>query len=333
MVEIAQYNQARLEIEARFKGLPHACASIVKSLITIANPITGMVSDLSWSELCRLIEIEKRPGRKNGGIPTKEVVREYVNTIIQQCGAEFRLATVGQKLQFQFINMPAIYATYFTLQPELHTVAHNDISLPSTLINTDSNNAFTDLYTQEDPIEAHTDFPTAEQAVKNINILINKQNKLTAVGKVKNLKKLIAQDFYPSEHTVAIALSRGLENVTNPQEIQKFIHYNLENNHQWSDFNPVFLMWLTRDEQYRQTKQQINARSKVNERTTHPKNSYAAAMAEVLRANADALCMSGEAYITQTASDVFDNPTHSSFMDPVYSNLWSIMDQQTGQQR
>ena len=161
MKEIEKYNMARKAIESRFNGLPHASASLIKSLITFATPSTGVVSGLTWPDVAKLIEIDRKSGRQGAGLPGKNTVREYVNTIIQQCGNDFKLTTVGQKLQFQFPNLPAIYAQFFGAEKnhhinypiDLRTEDHTDCHIPQPHINTGLNGNFHGCQ----HIEVHTD--------------------------------------------------------------------------------------------------------------------------------------------------------------------------------
>ena len=324
--ELEKYNDARLKIESYFNGLPHAPASLIKSLINMANPVTGLVVDISWWQLSKLMEVEKRPGRKNAGVPKKERVREYINTIINQCGLYFEIVTVGQKLQFKFTNMPEIYAYYLTNRTEHYTVNSDDIPRPLSHIETDSNDGVTVNSILEHPIEVHTDTPTDCNVVKNINILINKQNKLTGRMDVENGKKSIAVDFHPSQETVDIALSRGLTNVQNPEEIQKFIQHNQAQNTQWMDFNPVFLRWLLRAEEYKKTKQSMHkaepvSRRKRNECTSHQNNSYPAFMAKVLAENSDACAPSHRFDGYSDDGATFNHEAHFMALDSTDEHL------------
>ncbi len=242
MKDLVKLNNARKKIESRFKGLPYESASLVKSLITIADPCTGMVTGLTWHDVSLLLEVEKRPGRKNSGIPSKEQTREYINTILKQCSDDFRMATVGQNLQFQFINMPAIYAQFFTEETQSHTVNPIDCPIATSLENTDSIDDFDTLFDREFPIE----HPTPDTPVKNNNIyIINKQTNITReeVGD----KKLIADDFYPNAETISEASSLGFTKATDADEIREFIKKNKKWGRQFADFNPVFLEWLKRD--------------------------------------------------------------------------------------
>ena len=341
--ELEKYNRARLKIESCFNGLPHAPASLIKSLINMADPVTGLVVDISWWDLCKLMEVDKRPGRKNAGTPTKEVVREYINTIINQCGNYFKIATVGQKLQFKFINMPSIYAYYFANHKEQH-IDDQCLSLsPSPYIETGSNEDFNTSSLPETPTEGHIDIPIAINTVKNINILTNKQNltnKLTVVGvnQSLNTKQPIQPNFYPNQETITKALSRGFMEVTSDEEIQKFIQYNLNNKCQWVDFNPVFLNWLERNNEFRKTKKQPsnNTRRNNNECSSPKINSYEAAMAAVLNSNPNACAPTEHLKTQQTINinaDVDNSEAYRMALDSDDEHLRSTLHNETWDER
>lgn len=74
---LACYNKARLEIESAFNGLPHVHTTLIKSLITRADPETGIVENLSYREIAEFLAIYHAPGRRGAGIPKKETIRSY----------------------------------------------------------------------------------------------------------------------------------------------------------------------------------------------------------------------------------------------------------------
>ncbi|MBA2710140.1 MAG: Vir protein [Tatlockia sp.] len=292
MEDIKQYNRAREAIEHSFQGLPYTSSKLIQLLITRADPATGIVEDLSSRDLAILMAVDHAPGRKGAGIPKIETIRSYLRTIQKSCPNDFKLISVGQKLKVQFINMPQIYA-YFCVPKEVYGVMERalitekeDKSLISPDLSSES-----DLYFEEVDITKVSAGMNGKTPVKNIYIT-NKLNKLTPQGDESAARKQpISPDFKPSQDSIALALSRGFTQAQDPEEIQKFISYNLENNYQWEDFNPVFLMWLERANDYLHHKQQQKqhytqfARSRNNERSSPKDNSYEAALETVRKHN------------------------------------------------
>lgn len=316
MKQIKKYNEARQAIESRFVGLPHAHASLIKSLINMVDSTSGIVSDISYADLSQLLAIEPAPGRKNTGTPNKQTIRNYIKSIERDCGAYFKVISDGQTLRFLFPELPKIFSDVFK-----NTEVNRDLNSYQFVDNIEENSNYDEEYNTH----LNTEVNTPDLAVKNINII----NILTN----KHNKQPIQPDFYPSEETIATAINHGFLAATDLTEIQKFIKYNQDNNCLWADFNPVFLCWLERDSQYRQTKQQKqphpkNIRSNTNERSSPKNNSYAAAMEAVINDNRDA-CAPSELF--QTCSIIegpSESPAHIVALDSINRHLRPALHQQ-----
>jgi hypothetical protein len=268
---IKKFNKARIEIDSRFTGLLHVHTALIKSLITLANPLTGIVTDITYSDIAELLTVNKAPGRTESGIPQKQTIRSYIRSIEKQCPEDFKVISEGQKLQFQFPKLPAIYAKFLGNTKE-YTVHNNEAYTSNPLENTEENDDLETHKNTEEYTERYTDVYTPESAVKNINIFNktnpNKQTQ-TAASDFSCNKKPISEHFHPDVKTIELALSKGLSKVTDSSEIQAFIKHNKKLNTQWADFNPVFIHWLERDAQYiqnQQLKTQGQLRSNRNER-------------------------------------------------------------------
>jgi hypothetical protein len=265
--QIEKYNNARLEIESCFTGLPHAHTTLMKSLITRANPSTGMVENLSYRDLAMLLSIDHVPGRKGAGIPKKETIRSYLRTIAENFPDSFKMITQGQKLKCQFTTLPKIYARFFALDK-----AYTDKEDGKTtqafiepIENIEETNE-TDLFfgivqTVEPPIAS-----TKKGPVKNINNKTNNNN--------NKKKSPIADDFVPTTETIARANALGYTNATNLAEIQAFIDHNKATGSLWADFNPIYLRWLARGEERRQQTKQPKAQKTNSGRVNHESRNH-----------------------------------------------------------
>ena len=292
---IENINHARVELESRFSGLPHAHTTLIKSLISRADPETGLVEGLNYRDLADILVVDHAPGRRGCGTPQKQTIRSYLRTIEENCGEDFRLISFGQKIKFHFLQMPKIYA-YFFAQNELYTDTTDDVK-PSNIL--DPYETFNTVDVIPEP-EKSINFPGEaefENAAKKV-LLINKTNKLTGEGDNKffTAKQPIAQNFYPNAETIAEALSRGFTSVIEPKELTAFIRHNQQSQTQWADFNPVYLTWLERASEYQQRKQataQLRSKSYgyFGNQTRHQTE-----LERVTQQNRDAIAPSGEPY-------------------------------------
>lgn len=236
------YNKARLEIESAFNGLPHVHTTLIKSLITRADPETGIVENLSYREIAEFLAIYHAPGRRGAGIPKKDTIRSYFRTIAENHPEDFKLVSQGQKFKCQFPKMPATYAHFFAPE-KVDTGSSNqgDTGQVQKESDTDAScqGASNPFNTSELPTEARPEAP-----VKNIN-----NNKITNNNNYSQYRerlKAISVDFVPSPETIAKAIALGYSDAGNLEDIQAFIRYNQDIGSRFADYNPIYLRWLSR---------------------------------------------------------------------------------------
>lgn len=243
MKAIAQYNQARKEIESRFLGLPHAHISMIGYLINRADPETGIVSDISYRELASMLSIDPAPGRRGAGTPHKQAIRSYLITIAEQCSENFKILSQGQNLQIQFLTLPKIYDAHFAqnkVYTDNHVLPCNEKPL-ETPDETVVHEACLDTVSDTEECTANA----SESYIKNIYKTNNNNNKTTE-------KAAIADDFMPNDETIARATSMGINFAADLDEIQAFIDHNKAAGSLWADFNPIYLRWLARSAERKQ---------------------------------------------------------------------------------
>jgi hypothetical protein len=264
--DVELYINARKQIEKKFQLLPYGPRLIIYELLNLANPLTGIVSDISYRDLSRSLEIKTAPGRINSGVPSKQTIRNFIKSIEHECSEYFQVITEGQNLKFIFPEVPRIY-NQLIIKKEVNT----DLNSPKSLIDSDREGDSEG----KSNIEVNREANTLKSSAKNINIFnITNSNKQTqtAGNDFSYNKKQISDDFYPNTKTIEMAFSMGLTKVTDKEEIQAFIKHNKKHNTLWADFNPVFINWLERDAQYMQKqlqKAQGQLRSHHNERGTN----------------------------------------------------------------
>lgn len=235
------------EVEAPFMGQPYGPLLLIKKLISLADPDTGLVTDISYTELAVSLTINPSPGRKDSGRPTKETIRNYAKSLERACPDYFKIISIGQKLRFKFSELPQIFKKYF--DSKKLNIDRNQSEIIAVI---ESKRLFAADFDTEVNIELNT----ADDAVKNNNILkITNKNKLTQTSELTVQKKPIRDDFFPDSKTIEMAKSLGYTKVEDNLEIQAFIKHNKKLNSQWEDFNPVFITWLERDSQYLLKKQ------------------------------------------------------------------------------
>ena len=275
MNTLHQYNQARTVIEGCFNGLPHAPRILVNALITKADLSTGLVENIHYRDLAACLTVFASPGRKESGTPTKQAVRNYLNTILTQCGDHFQLSSEGQSLKITFPTLPGIYKAYVEL-PEVNTVSDRVLNTEETLVDIDSEAFFEDRFNREEHIEVHTEVNTPEPieainagvyAGAKIKTKTNKQTNLSGES-FADLRQPIDRDFYPNQETIELALAKGFVKVTSDLEIKRFVMYNLASSTRWADFNPVFINWLERDHNHAAA-EAATTPTPLNTRTNH----------------------------------------------------------------
>ncbi|WP_412755096.1 Vir protein [Legionella pneumophila] len=264
--DVELYINARKQIEKKFQLLPYGPRLIIYELLNLANPLTGIVSDISYRDLSRSLEIKTAPGRINSGVPSKQTIRNFIKSIEHECSEYFQVITEGQNLKFIFPEVPKIY-NQLIRRKEVNT----DLNSPKSLIDSDREG---DLERKSN-VEVNREANTLKSSAKNINIFnITNSNKQTEIANNDfcRSKKPIGDDFYPNTKTIEMAFSMGLTKVTDKEEIQAFIKHNKKQNTLWADFNPVFINWLERDAQYMKKQLQKalgQLRSHHNERGTN----------------------------------------------------------------
>lgn len=191
---IKLYNKARLELESRFHGLPHAHSLLIYSLISLSDPKTGIVDNIQYSDLVTLLSVKPLSGRSTVGGLIKQTIRSYLRTIEKFCPEHFQIASEGQQLIIKFPTLPSIYAECFK-NTVLYTDENTNLPTLKNLDNTDQkpvleNQLNTDEYTEE-----YTDLYIGTEPAKNNNIFnINKKQQHTTHSGFS-----ISDDFYPSE--------------------------------------------------------------------------------------------------------------------------------------
>lgn len=305
---VVNYYKKRSRIESFFIGLPDGPSSLIKSLITMADPVTGIVSDISYHDLANLLTIHPAPGRKNSGTPSKQTIRNYIKSIERERGEYFKVISEGQSLKFLFPELPKIYSEIFENR-EVNT----DVNLSEIVAHTEQNS----LSDTQDDTEVNIELNTPINAVKNNifnNINNNNNNILDKKIGNKNTPKTISQNFYPSQEIIARAIAAGHNNATDADIIQEFIDKNTAWGSTFADFNPIYLSFLAKHAERNQQKSVISntqTRSKDNERASHKVNSYDAALEEVRRNNQNA-CNPSTDELFPTSKALVAEPEHKS---------------------
>jgi len=320
-ISIEQYHLARVEIESRFFGLPHAHFTLISRLLSRANPCTGIIDNLTYNDLADLLTVTAAPGRKDSGRPTKSTVRSMLRTIEAACEKDFKIISEGQKLMIQIRALPAIYAKHGLIEEEI-TDQLLAVNLPDPL---DKFSKIHEAGHEQIPDQTTgqiTEVSTALSLVKNITKTNLNKQQTNITGDVYSpiAKQLIRDDFYPSQETVLRAQSYGLSKVTDPTEIKKFINYNQKHQCRWQDFNPIFIKWLER-EQAKSVRPQVTRKN--HERYSPKVSSYELTMQAVLAANSNAR---GPAGVTPMREEkLFSHRQHSMAMGANDVDLWAVV--------
>lgn len=308
----------RKNIEIRFQGLPHAHSSLIKSLLNYVDPETGYVEGLCYRDLCLILAIDPACGRKGTGIPKIETIRSYIRTIASNFPDEFKVVSLGQKLKLQFPKLPEIFAGFFNSKN-----LYRDQVSASKHPKTQENNGFNHDFHLDTPCDIGREFES------NLHITNKQETNLTNNKDRENEKQSIALDFYPSQETILFAQQRGLLKVTDLQEIQSFIDHNLEKQTRWADYNPIFIKWLERGEEYQKRQQKMTnrgLRSKSDERCFKTKKSQPREqmLRKIVEANRESLNTGEYESILQTCGFT---------LDEAIVDLWTTVPEQIWDER
>ncbi|MDP3562422.1 MAG: Vir protein [Legionellaceae bacterium] len=317
-ISIEQYHLARLELESRFSGLPHAHFALISRLLSRANPNTGIIDDLTYQDLGGLLTVSAAPGRKDTGVPSKSTLRSILRTIESACENNFKVVSEGQQLIIQITALPHIYAKHELIQEQISD-QFVDLNLSNGLDKSRKIDGNRCVQISDQITEQSTEVSAVLLPVKNITKtnLNKQQTNITGDGCFQVAKQPIRDDFYPSPETISEALSRGFIKVTDTTEIQKFIAYNQQQHNRWQDFNPIFIKWLER-EQAQALRPQVTRKN--YERYPTKVGSYELTMQAVLAANKHA--RAPHENNLECEESLFMHRSHSMAMGSNDSHLW-----------
>lgn len=317
-ISIEQYHLARLELESRFSGLPHAHFALISRLLSRANPNTGIIDDLTYQDLGGLLTVSAAPGRKDTGVPSKSTLRSILRTIESACENNFKVVSEGQQLIIQITALPHIYAKHELIQEQISD-QFVDLNLSNGLDKSSKTDENRCVQISDQITEQSTEVSTVLLPVKNITKtnLNKQQTNITGDGCFQVAKQPIRDDFYPSPETISEAISRGFIKVTDITEIQKFVAYNQQQNNRWQDFNPIFIKWLERD-QAQALRPQVTRKN--YERYPTKVGSYELTMQAVLAANKHA--RAPHENNLECEESLFMHRSHSMAMGSNDSHLW-----------
>ena len=106
---IENHRQCTLQTQAKFYRPPHTHTTLIKSLITLADPTTVIVNNTSYYDLANFLTVNPFPGRKDSGTPTRQTIRNYIQLVATLRGEHFKVITEGHTLQFLFQDIPKLF--------------------------------------------------------------------------------------------------------------------------------------------------------------------------------------------------------------------------------
>lgn len=236
-------------IEAPFQGQPYGPMLLIKKLISLADPKTGIVNNVSYNKLSLSLAIKPSPGRKDSGTPTKQTIRNYIKSLEREYPEFFKVISEGQKLKFLFPEVPRIFSKIFE-----NTEVYTDAIQVETVAYIDQNNVSHHKINTEVNIELNT----ASEPVKNI-----------IFNNINNNKQSVNENFLPNAKTIARAEALGYSNASDASEIQAFIDFNRAIGSQFADFNPIYLLWLAKSIERQNKKEQLGTTGSINHAKQH----------------------------------------------------------------
>lgn len=323
------------ELKKHFCGLPGFCRLVMFELLTYCDFQTGFIhlpnlNEIAKNDFC----VTPLPGRKKEVI-SADTIRNAFRTIKRAKPTQFIFSVINQRVVIEIPFIRELYQSTYGQSFEVSPVLAADIETTETHAQHSDSLCFDSLFVED--IVGDLAAATSQKERVKSNNLLNKNktnNKQTdcVVESFTERRQPIEQDFYPTEETIDLALSKGLEKVTDKNEIRKFIHYNQANATRWVDYNPVFLNWLEREKSQSlqrtiQTNQQCNLRKNSNERPTYQvhtdRSQRNPTVAEAIRRNKEIIRQGAR----RPAYDFID-PEYSEFMGVTYEHLQQSLDQQ-----
>lgn len=233
------FQDALVQIKARTSGLPGFCRLVMYELLEYCDFKNAIISIGSMEELARKdFQVSIAPGRKKEVI-TADTIRNAFRTIKKARPDDFIFKVVNQRI---IIEMPFLRELYLKINADLAAANAIDIGIPKTLASIEEFKDYLPHLSMDD---------VREDAAASCWLESNNKNK-NKTTTTEITQKLIPENFYPDETTIAAALKEGLNKVMDQNEIEAFINYNQAKASLFSDFNPVYLRWLRRGQIHEQ---------------------------------------------------------------------------------
>jgi hypothetical protein len=323
--------------KSKLNGLNSFCRLVMYEIFNYCNYETGVILLPSLEVLAENdFRVDPSPGRKRESI-NGDKLRNAFRTIKKAKPEHFKFSTQNQRI---IIDMPFLRELFQQHLGEVQQVTAVDAEESVTQEIYASTDVEVDLESQPS-IEDVTEDAAASYNSSRAECINNKnniKNKQTTTHEEFPRKKLISKDFYPAQETIEKALALGYVNPTDPAIIQSFIEKNTAWGSVYYDFNPIYLLFLAKEPEFKQQKQLAQeslSRNKDHERTQPKNNTFEAAMEQVLRANPDPLAPSDE--LPGSAKiycfDVLDHAEHPMVMERAIQTVRPTIHQQTWQQR
>jgi hypothetical protein len=110
---LKQFHLARVSFEKKFLGLPYPYITLIHRLLLMIDLRTGLIENITYHQIAKLMSIEQAPGRKKSGTPSKQTIRNYLKAIERAYPDDFQIISEGQSLKMAFYTFPRLNPSLF----------------------------------------------------------------------------------------------------------------------------------------------------------------------------------------------------------------------------
>lgn len=247
-------------LKRHLSGLPGFCRLVIYDLFEYCDFSTGIITLPALEVLAQNdFHVEPTSGRKKEIIDS-DALRNAFRTIKKAKPDHFKFSVKNQRVVIEMPFIRELYLEFFPGSTEVAAEEDSAPQVPTTLARTEKSRdleamIFLGLAGEDAAATCEIHNPACAEGIFNI---LNKKQTTTTTAE-NNLVDCslprpapIADDFMPNAKTIATARARGYQNPDDLSEIRAFIDYNQAHGKLFTDFNPVYLRWLS----LRETNQQ-----------------------------------------------------------------------------
>ena len=229
-------------------GLPSFCRLLMLEAFEYYDQSTDIITITSLDKLARdHFQVDAERGRQKENV-NGDTLRNAFRTIKKFKSDYFLFTTVNQQIVIDMPFMRELKQSFFTKNKEVAAIVSTDVAAVTTLSQHGEETVFDRIDATIDASDlAAASFSTPINVYAQINPTKFNNNNKPVSDECPDLKKQIADDFYPAQFVIEKAQELGFSKVIDEEEINKFILFNKASGNLWKCWDYVYLIWLQRD--------------------------------------------------------------------------------------